>query len=91
MEAARQYKARRPNMNFKEMGIPTGATLRFRDGDAVVTVTGDRKVSLDGEETSLTAATRQLLGITHSVQPSPYWSFENKSLSAIYEETYAPQ
>lgn len=91
VEAARQYKARRPNMNFKEMGIPMGATLRFRDGDAVVMVTGDRKVCLNGEETSLTAATRQLLGITHSVQPSPYWSFENKALSVIYEETYAPE
>ena len=33
-------------------------------------------------------ATRILLGIEHSVQPSPYWTFNGRSLRDIYNETY---
>lgn len=88
MDAAKQYKARRPNLNFKEMGIPEGAVLHFTESDATVTVSGDRKVRLGEEELSLTAATRQLLGIAHSVAPSGYWRFEGKLLLDIYNETY---
>jgi hypothetical protein len=88
LEAGRQYTARRPNLNFREMGIPIGSVLQFTDGDATVTVIGDKKVMLNGEEISLTAATRELLGIEYSVAPSRYWTFEGKSLHEIYNETY---
>ncbi len=88
LEAGKQYTARRPNLNFKEMGIPTGSVLHFVEGDASVTVSGDKKVMLDGEEMSLTAATRQLLGLEYSVAPGPYWTYDGKLVRAIYEETY---
>jgi len=88
IEAAKQYKARRPNLNFKEVGIPIGAQLHFTEGEATVTVTAERKVRLGDEELSLSAATRQLLGIDHGVQPSPYWTYNGKSLYTMYNETY---
>ena len=88
VQAANQYKARRPNLNFVEMGIPVGAVLNFSESDATVTVVSDRKVYLNGEQLSLTAATRQLLQLDYSVAPAPYWTFEGKSLSDIYNETY---
>ncbi len=88
VEAGRQYKARRPNLNFREVDIPIGAVLEFTESDATVTVCGDRKVRLADVELSLTAATRQLLGLDYSVQPSPYWTYQGKLLRQIYDETY---
>jgi hypothetical protein len=88
IEAGNQYKARRPNLNFKEMGIVMGSVLHFTEGDATVTVSGKRKVTLNGEEMSLSAATRQLLGLDYSVAPGPYWTYDGKMLRAIYDETY---
>jgi hypothetical protein len=88
VQAANQYKARRPNLNFSEMGIPVGALLTFSESDATVTIASDRKVFLNGEQLSLTAATRQLLQLDYSVQPGPYWTYEGKSLRDIYNETY---
>lgn len=88
VEAGKQYKARRPSLNFKEMGIPEGAVLAFVDGDATVAVTGERRVTLGGQEMSLTAATRQLLDVDYNVAPGPYWTYQGKLLRHIYDETY---
>ena len=90
-EASKQYKARRPNLNFKEMGIPAGSVLYFTESDATVTVSSDKKVMLNGEEMSLTAATRELLGLDYNVAPSGYWTYEGKSLNTIYNETYGQE
>jgi hypothetical protein len=91
VQAGQQYTARRPNLNFREMGIPTGSVLHFVEGEATVTVAGEKKVMLDGEEMSLTAATRQLLGLEYSVAPGPYWTYDGKLLRAIYDDTYGQQ
>lgn len=91
VEAGKQYKARRPNLNFHEMGIAAGSILQFTESDATVMVCGDRKVRLGDEELSLTAATRQLLGLDYSVQPSPYWTYQGKSLRNLYDETYGQE
>jgi hypothetical protein len=88
VEAGKQYKARRPNLNFKEMGISIGSTLHFTESDATVTVCAERKVALGDQELSLTAATKQLLKLDYSVAPGPYCSYEGKLLRAIYEQTY---
>ena len=74
--------------NFEEMGIPIGSVLQFTRDPTTVVVTGPRKIRLGEEEMSLTAATRHLLGIEHSVQPSPFWTFNGCPLSEIYEDTY---
>ena len=86
--AAAQLKSKRPNMNFVEMGIPIGSELLSVHSPLTAIVLSEKKVSFGSEETSLTAATRQVLGIEHSVQPSPHWTYQGKLLKEIYEETY---
>ena len=86
--AAEQLKSKRPNMNFVEMGIPLGSQLISVHNNSVATVASAKRIIFNGEETSLTAATRQILCIEHSVQPSPHWLYEGKSLKELYEETY---
>lgn len=88
-DAANRLKARRPNLNFIEMGIPVGSELRFYQAPhETVMVVSERKVEFRGEVTSLTAATREILGTDYSVAPAPYWSFQGRSVHDIYNETY---
>ncbi len=89
LAAADELRARRPNLDFHEMGIPDGATLECPAKSATVIVVGPRKVRLGDAELSLTAATRQVLLIDYNVQPSPHWTHNGRSLRDIYEETYA--
>ncbi len=86
--AAEQMQARRPNLNFEEMGIPMGAELNSVKDDVIVTVVGPKKVKFGDEEMSLTAATRQVLGLEYSVAPGPHWTYNGKLIRDIYEETY---
>ncbi|HMN73529.1 MAG TPA: GIY-YIG nuclease family protein [Rhodoblastus sp.] len=88
IEAGAQFAARRPNLNFVEMGIPVGSRLTFTDGGSEVVVAGPRKVRLGEDEMSLTAATRKLLNLDYSVAPGPYWSYGGRLLRDIYNETY---
>ena len=87
--AAEAFTARRPAMNFYEMGIPDGSSLTFADGETTATVVAPKKVLFNGQAMSLTAATQQIKGLPYAVQPSPLWSFEGKVLKAIYDETYS--
>jgi hypothetical protein len=89
VRAAEAMVARRPNLNFHEMGIPDGSILQSTDGDSTATVIAPRKVSYKDQEMSLTAATRQMLELPYSVQPTPYWTFNGRSLRDIYGETYS--
>jgi len=82
---------KRPNMNFGEMEIPINATLIYKDGTTTVTVKSDKKVSYAGHEMTLTAATREVMGIDYSVQPSPHWTYEGKLLKDIYESVYSDE
>jgi len=91
MQAAVALKAKRPNMNFSEMGIPLGSVLHSVEDDSTAIVVAPKKVRFHDEEMSLTAATRIILGIEHSVQPSPYWTFNGRSLRDIYNETYTSE
>ncbi len=77
-------------MNYREMGINVGSKLVFvKDPSIQVIISGDKKVSYNGEELSLTAVTKKLLGITHALQPTAYWEYEGKNLRDIYDETYS--
>jgi hypothetical protein len=86
--AAEQLRARRPNMNFEEMGIPIGSVLESIKANISVVVVGPKKVRLGDDDMSLTAATRQALALEYNVQPAPLWTYQGKLLSEIYEETY---
>lgn len=87
-EASERLIKRRPRLDFEEMGIPIGTELKFTQGAAAVTVTSNRKVSFNGEETSLSQTTKVLLGNDYYVAPGPYWTFNGKVLRDIYNETY---
>lgn len=81
-------RKRRPNLNFTEMQIPIGSELIATVDGASATVVSAKKVRFGGAEMSLTAATRQVLGIDYSVAPAPYWTWNGRKLSDIYEQTY---
>ncbi len=87
-EAAKRLSSRRPNLNFNEMSIPTGSVLQAVNSEDTAEVSGPKKVTFRGEEMSLTRATRIVLGIDYSVQPSPYWRFDGELLRDIYNCTY---
>lgn len=86
-------EARRPRMNFHELGIPSGSVLVFKDGSRQATVTSEKKVMFEGQECSLSAATRVVLGLPkdYAIQPSPHWTFNGKSLHEIYDYTHSGQ
>jgi hypothetical protein len=86
--AAENLKSKRPNLNFDEMGIPVGAILQSAQDDTAVEVVSAKRVRMGEEEISLTAATRQVLGLEYSVAPSPHWTYQGRSLREIYDETY---
>jgi hypothetical protein len=88
LAAAEQQRKRRPNFNFREMGVPVGSVLQFVHSAQTVTVKGDRRVEYNGEEHYLSWVTQQLLGTPYMVQPGPHWMLNGKLLSDIYEETY---
>lgn len=88
-DASKKLKSKRPNFNFIEMGIPIGATLHFSQSqEQTVQVVTERKVLFRGEESSLTAATRELLGNSYHVAPGPHWYYQGRLLRDIYDETY---
>jgi hypothetical protein len=86
--AGASFSARRPNLNFLEMGIPIGAILTSTSTDASVVVVGPKRVTLNGEEMSITAATRLVLGLGYTVAPGPYWKYDGRLLREIHRETY---
>ena len=81
---------RRPPLNYLEMGIPLGAKLVFAKDDEnyEVEVCDAKKVLYGGVEKSLTAVTKEILGIEHAIQPTNYWTYKGKNLMDIYNETY---
>lgn len=85
-------RSKRPRMNFAEMGIAPGSFIVFKDdGEIRARVVDDRQVEYSGEVSSLTKLTTDLLGTPYQVQPSPYWTFEGRSLKAIYDDTYSSE
>ena len=89
-EASEKTKSKRPPLNYYEMGIHKGDVLRWKDDPSItVTVISDRKVSYNGEEVSISALSAQLKGykVKH-IQPTPHWTYNERLLSEIYDETY---
>ena len=90
-DARKRADRRRPNFNFKAMGIEPGTELRFRDDDTVtVEVVDERRVRMDDEELSMTEATRRACEVDRPVAPMPHWRTPNGHLLRdIYNETYS--
>ncbi len=77
----------RPPMNFHELGIPNGSVLVSKDGAHQCEIAGEKKVIFNAEVISLTSATRKILNLPddYPLQPSPYWTFNGKTVKEIYE------
>ncbi len=90
--AVKRFKARkkRPPLNYFEMGIEAGSILHFTRGDYTCEVISKYLVRYEGEGMSLTALTKRLLELDYSPQPTPYWTYEGRNLSDIYDETFGP-
>lgn len=84
-------ESKRPRMNFHELGIPNGSVLVSKDGAVQVTVIEEKKVIMDGQPCTLTAATRKLLGlpVDYALQPSPHWTFNGKTVKEIYDQFHS--
>lgn len=81
-------RKKRPRFSFSEMGIDIGSELVCVANGENVVVTSDRLVNFRGEDTSLTNATRIILGNSYHVAPAPYWTYNGRKLKEIYDETY---
>ena len=88
LAAGEEFRRRRPNLDFVEMGIPIGSFLQAADGEAAVEVVGPKKVRLGDQEMSLTAATRVVRSLDYSVAPAPHWTYNGRPVQEIYDETY---
>ena len=86
--AGESFAARRPNPNFVYMGIPIGSALTSTTTETTLEVVGPKRVTFGGEEKSITAATRLVLGLGYSVAPGPFWRYEGRLLRDIRKETY---
>ena len=87
-DGARRLMARRPNLNFLEMGIPVGSSLLFSDNETTCEVTSGRRVMFNGEDFSITGLTQKLLELESAIRPTPHWTFNGRLLNDIYNETY---
>ncbi|PWL30741.1 GIY-YIG nuclease family protein [uncultured Roseivirga sp.] len=87
-DSGQRMKQKRPNHNFEEMGIPVRSVLHSNYNHETCEVVDAKKVNFRGKVMSLTRATREMLELEYSVQPSPYWVYEGKILKDIYDETY---
>ncbi len=82
-EALVSRKRRRPNLDFHKMGIPDGSVLTFAQSGETVEVVSANRVRFQGEDISLTAATRKLgaaWGLTK------HWTHQGRSVSSYYRE-----
>jgi len=89
LEAVKQAKKKRPNINYFEMGLKKGTVMTFaNDSEVTVTISSEKKVIYNEEEMSLTRVTKELLELDYAVQPTKYWLVDGKNLRDIWRETY---
>lgn len=89
-EANKKLNARRPNLNFIEMGIPLNSVIDFANKDikAQARVISEKTVRYENQDYSLSALTQKLLDIDYPIGPTPLWSYNGKTLRDYYNETY---
>lgn len=87
--ATKKAQVHRPALNFYEMGLSKGDELIWKaDSSIKATIFSERTVLYQGQEKSLSPLTRDLKGIPYNVAPGPFWIFNDRLLSDIYDETY---
>ncbi|HEY2404671.1 MAG TPA: hypothetical protein VGI10_01645, partial [Polyangiaceae bacterium] len=87
--AAKQARERRPNLNFREMGIPDGAVLEAdSDPNIKLIVVGEKKVRFGTDEYFFTTGSKEALQLDYAVRPALLWRYNGRLVSEIYEDTY---
>lgn len=72
---------RRDSFSFNLVDIPVGSELSFtRDENIKATVVDEKKISFNGEITSLSMSAQKLLGSNYPIQGTIYWTFEGETL-----------
>ena len=89
--AEKLKRSRRPPLNYIEMGIPVGSTLVFEgDGHTTCTVVDGRNVEYQGQITSISKLTAELRNTPgRAIRGPAHWSFNGRTLDAIYEDVYS--
>ena len=88
-QAAEDELKKRPALNFSKMGLAVGAELTLvADPTKKAIVTGERTVRCEGQETSLSDATRMLLNLPYYVAPTPRWTHQGRKLNELYDEAH---
>ena len=86
-----KLKQKRPKLNYNRLGITPGSVLTYVKNPSIfVTVVSDNKVNYAGEDCSLTAATRKIMGLAPdaAIQPTPYWNYGEENLMNIYNTVF---
>ena len=86
---ADEERRKSPNMDFLAMGLQVGSMLHFKNtSDITCTIASRNRVDYqDRHCVSLSAITKELLGLSYIVQPSPYWQTEDgRLLIDIYKD-----
>lgn len=89
--SARKY-ARKPNLNFIEMGLKIGDTIVYVDDPNITaTIKSERKVEYNNIEYSLSRLTNDLRGKSsdYGVQPTLWWTYNGNRLDEYYNQTYS--
>jgi ribosomal protein L19 len=82
-------KGRRPKLNFYELGLEDGFELVLKENPQIVAkIISGKLVEYEGKQYSLTALSKKLLHWQTDRQPAPYWLYNGKSLSDIYDDKY---
>lgn len=83
--------ARRPPLNFFDMGLRKGDVLVYADDPTKSVVIVDaRKVAYQDVEQSLTMVTRLLQGKpnNYALQPTPFWLYNGERLTEVYDRAF---
>lgn len=88
--ATQNAKVRRPSLNFYEMGMKKGDVLLWREDPSIsVVIDSERRVIYQNEEVSISALSAKLKGYnTKHIAPGKYWTYKDRLLDDIYDETY---
>jgi plastocyanin len=77
----KEQTKRRESFRFDLVYIAVGTEINFvRDENIKAIVVDDKKISLNGEITSLSAGAQKLLGSDYPIQGTIFWTFEGETL-----------
>ena len=91
-DSLNRERNRRENFRFSILGLKAGSVLTFlRDESIRATVIDDRRISLEGKETSLSSSALEILRTRYgyrakTIAGPQYWCHEGKTLSEMRQE-----